>query len=435
MRKRTKYLLAGGVALALAGTAWGMFAARRNKVTEVRIETVRPRDLVASVTASGQVRPHTRVDVSSDITGRITRLAVKEGDVVRQGQFLLEIDPSQYRAAVERAVAAVAASQAQEAQAHANLLQAQRNYDRIAELKRRNPALVADEQLEQLRTAVSVNQALLESARFNVDQARASLRDARSSLAKTEIVAPISGRVTRLNVEQGETAIMGTLNKEAATLLTISDMSDLETPVKVDETDVSRITIGDTAVVQLDAFPDTTFRGRVTEISHSSTKGTGISATTTDQAVDYEVTVRLLSVPPETRPDFSATARIITDTRTHVLAVPIIALTVRADTSGRTGGARLGAEQAGDSAVTYGREVAHPAGTRDVEGVFVVGANNTVTFRPVRVGIAGEQYFEVLSGVRQGERVVSGPLQTIRTLQNGTTVRQMRTETTGDATK
>ena len=138
----------------------------------------------------------------------------------------------------------------------------------------------------------------------------------------------MSGRVTRLNVENGETAIMGTLNKDAATLLTIADMSVLETKVKVDETDVARITLGDSAVIQIDAFPDTTFVGRVVEISNSSVKG-ATGAASADQAIDYEVTIQLLNPPAETRPDFSATAKIITDTRTNVLSIPIIALTVR----------------------------------------------------------------------------------------------------------
>src|SRR3954447_23525683 len=170
----------------------------------------------------------------------------------------------------------------------------------------------------------------------------------------------MSGRITRLNVEEGETAIMGTLNKDAATLLTISDMSLLETKVKVDETDVSRIKIGDSTVVQMDAFPDTTFVGRVSEISNSSvtaaaTGGTGGAA---DQAIDYEVTIQLLNAPPETRPDFSSTAKVITDTRKHVLSIPIIALTVREDS----------ALAVGDTAVGLGK--ARPkkdVGKKDVE--------------------------------------------------------------------
>src|SRR5207247_118064 len=207
-----------------------------------------------------------------------------------------------------------------------SLLQAQKSYERSLEIKKTNAQLISDEQLEQLRTTVDVDQAVFESQNHLVDQNAAQLAQVKSALGKTTIYAPMAGRVTRLNVEGGETAIMGTLNKDAATLLTISDMSVLETKVKVDETDVARIKLGDSAVVQIDAFPDTTFLGKVTKISNSSVK---TAASTTDQAVDYEVTIQLLNVPTETRPDFSATAKIITDSRKSALSIPIIALTVR----------------------------------------------------------------------------------------------------------
>jgi len=415
MKKRTKTIVAVVAVGVIALIGITAAAKGRNKAVEVKIDTVQPRDLVASVTASGQVQPHTKVDVASDITGRITRLAVKEGDVVTKGQFLLEIDPSQYQAAVERTSAAVAGSRAQVEQAKANLDQAKNTYNRTVELKRRNPNLVSQEQIDQLKTAVEVNQAMYDNATHGVAQAQGALRDAQSSLAKTTIVAPISGRVTRLNVEQGETAIMGTLNKDAATLLTISDMSDLETKVKVNETDVAHIKTGDSAEVDIDAFPDTTFRGLVTEISNSALQGAAATSAAgqADQAVNYYVTVRLLNPPPDTRPDFSATAKIITDTRKHTLAIPIIALTVRENTP--MGG--------GDSAQSQGKTPTKQVGKKDVDGVFVVGADNKVTFRPVKVGIAGEQYFEVLSGLKGGEKIVAGTYQAIRELKDGATVR------------
>src|SRR3954464_6915825 len=303
MSKRVKWSVAGGVLLVIVAIG-GLTAMKgKNKAVEVRTEQVQQRDLVASVTASGQVRPRTKVDLSSDITGTIVRLAVKEGQMVKQGQFLLQIDPQQQEAAVQRVAAALASTRAQMAQAEAKPIHPQKSYERTAAIKKTNPQLISDEQLEQLRTAVDVNKALYEASRHQVEQANALLSDARSSLGKTTIYAPMSGRVTRLNVENGETAIMGTLNKDAATLLTISDMSVLETKVKVDETDVARIKIGDSALVQVDAFPDTTFTGRVTKISNSSVKAAA-TGNNTDQAVDYEVTIQLVDTPPETRPDF-----------------------------------------------------------------------------------------------------------------------------------
>jgi len=419
MSKRVKWSVAGGVLLVIVAIG-GLTAMKgKNKPVEVRTEQVQPRDLVASVTASGQVRPQTKVDLSSDITGKIVRLAVKEGQIVTQGQFLLQIDPQQQEAAVQRVEAALASSRAQMAQAQANLLQAEKSYERTAQIKKANPQLISDENLEQLRTSVEVNQALFQAARHQVDQSLAAVRDARSSLGKTTIYAPMSGRVTRLNVENGETAIMGTLNKDAATLLTIADMSVLETKVKVDETDVARISIGDSAVIQIDAFPDTTFIGRVTKISNSAVKTAAQQQQNTDQAVDYEVTIQLVNTPTETRPDFSATAKIITDSRRNSLSIPIIALTVRENEA-------LAKE---DTAVGLGKpKPKKEVGKKDVEGVFVVAADNKVTFRPVKVGIAGEKHFEVLSGLKRGDRIVAGTYQAIRELKDGALIREAKVD-------
>lgn len=416
MGKKAK-LAIGIVAIAGIGSTLAMSLVKRGShATDVRIEAVQKRDLVASVTASGQVRPQTKVDVASDVSGKIIKLAVKEGQMVKTGDFLLQIDPAQAQASVQRAEAAVASTKAQLAQSQANLDQAQRSYDRTAQMKRANPTLVADEQVETLRTSVDVNKAVVESQRHSVDQATAGLSDAKSALAKTTLYAPMAGRVTRLVVEQGETAVPGTFNKDAATLLTISDMSVLETRVKVDETDVARIRLGDSAQVQIDAFPDTTFIGKVTKISNSSVARAAASA---DQAVDYEVTIQLLNAPAETRPDFSATAKVITDKRTSVLAVPIIALTVRENE----------AVQAGDTAVGLGKaRAAKEIGKKDVEGVFVVGADNRVTFRPVKVGIAGEKHFEVTSGLKEGDKIVAGNYQAIRELKDSALVRETKVD-------
>ena len=419
MSKRTKLSVAGLFAAAIIAIAVLTAMRSGTKAVSVRIEPVQRRDLVASVTASGNVTPHTKVDLSSDITGKIVRLAVKEGDIVSKGQFLLQIDPQEAQANVQRAEAALSAAKASAAQAKANLIQAQKSYDRSMEIKKANAQLISDEQIEQLRTTVDVDQAILEAQNHLVDQNSAELAQVRSALGKTTIYAPMAGRVTRLNVEGGETAIMGTLNKDAATLLTISDMSVLETKVKVDETDVARIQVGDSAVVQIDAFPDTTFRGRVTEISNSSVKSSTATQASGDQAVDYEVTIRLLDVPPETRPDFSATAKIVTDSRRNVLSIPIIALTVRENE----------ALQAGDTAVGLGKpKPKKEVGKKDVEGVFVVGSDNKVTFRPVKRGITGEKHFEVLSGLKENERIVAGTYQAIRELKDGAVVKETKTD-------
>jgi HlyD family secretion protein len=420
MTKKVKIGIAGGIGIVvvLVGVLGAM--KRGNKSVEVRVEPVEKRDLIASVTASGQVRPQTKVDVASDVAGKIMRLAVREGQMVCRGDFLVQIDPEQAQAMVSRAEASLAAAQANGAQQRASLIQSERSYERMLNMQKANAQLVSVEQLDQLKTAVDVNKAVVEASVHTVEQARAALRDARSALSKTTLYAPMSGRVTRLVVEQGETAVPGTFNKESATLLTISDMSVLETKVKVDETDVARISIGDSAIVQIDAFPDTTFVGRVSKISNSSVRGVAQQASA-DQAVDYEVTIQLMNAPPETRPDFSATAKVITDTRKSVLSIPIIALTVRENEN----------ITPGDTAVGLGRpKPTIQVGKKDVEGVFIVGADNKVTFRPVKVGIAGEKHFEVVSGLKDGDKIVAGTYQAIRELKDGTLVRAAKVDTT-----
>ena len=418
MSKRKKFTIIG-IALVLLVVVVGTVAAKRGeKAVEVRVEAVEARDLIASVTASGKVQPRTMVDLSADITGRIVSLRVREGDVVTKGQLLLRIDPAQYEAAVQRAEASLASVRAQAAQSRANALQAKRDLARSEEILKANPASITNEQMERLRTQAEITEAVAEASRHSVDQALAGLSDAKNNLTKTTILAPMSGRVTRLNVEEGETAIMGTMNRDAATLLTISDMSVLETRVRVDETDVARVSIGDSTVIQIDAFPDTTFLGRVVQISNSSVRAATGGAGGGDQAVDYEVTIQLVNAPEATRPDFSATAKIITDARRGVTAIPIIALTVREHEE-------IADADAPPVTVVRGKPPVE-VGKRDAEGVFVVGADNKVTFRPVKVGIAGEKYFEVLEGLKPGERIVAGTYQAIRELKDGALVREIQ---------
>ncbi len=424
MSKGMKYGILGVIVIAVAVVLGVAAAKKKNQFTEVRIEAVQKRDLVASVTASGQVSPHTKADLSADITGRIVKLSVKEGDYVKEGDFLLQIDPQTYQAQVAQSEAQVANAQASETQAQANLTQARANFRRQSDIQKSNPNLVSADQMEQLKTAVDVNAALYEAAKHNTEIAVAGVTNAKVLLEKTTIRSPLTGRVTSLIIQNGETAIQGNLNKDAATLMTISDMSVLETKVKVDETDVSRIAVGDSAIIQLDAFPDTTFLGKVVEISNSSVKGT--TTTTGDQAIDYQVTIRLLNPPKDTKPDFSATAKIITDTRKQVLSIPIIALTVREN----EGIPKTDTVQAPGSKTSNGKTV----GKKDVEGVFVVGADNKVTFKPVKVGIAGEKHFEVLSGLADGDKIVGGTYQAIRDLKDGTVVKDSKpadTKTTG----
>ncbi len=421
-----KILIGVGVVVILGAAAAMAFVQGRERGVEVRLEEVARRDLVATVTASGNIRARRAVDISADVMGRVIELNVKEGDDVTRGEVLLRIDPSQLEAAVSRAQASLRQAQAQVAQQEANLIRSQRDFDRSRALWARDSTLVSRQQLEDAETNRDVGQALFEAAEFGVSQARAAVKEAEDNLAKTIIRAPISGKVTRLNVEEGETVVIGTMNNPGSLILTISDLSVVEAVVEVDETDVPEIAPGDSAVIELDAFPNRIFAGRVTEIGNSAivppsqTAGTGQAA-----AIDFEVVITLMDPGVLIRPDLSATADIITAVRENVLSVPIIALTVRepeeeeGDDPAPAG--KEEEEEAGRQQERSGGPLARSQEVRDIEGVFVV-RDGVAHFTPVEVGITGQEYFEVLSGVEPGEIVVAGPYQRIRDLADGDAV-------------
>src|SRR5437667_7339144 len=409
MSKRNKVLVGVGGAVLLVGIILVSASAKRERGAEVRFAKVGRRDLVAAVTSSGKIQPKKKVDISPDIQGRITQIAVHEGDYVTKGQFLLQIDPTIYQSEVQRAQAALATAEALALQARANRDQAQRALGRTKELHAQNPNLVSQEQLEQAQTAFDIAEANLNSATHQVDQARAAVRSASDNLRKTTLLAPMAGRVTRLSVEEGEVAVPGTFSKDVGLLLTISDLSVIQVKVNVDETDVVRLHLGDSVEVTIDAFPDTTFRGRVTKVSNSAILTAAASAPGTNtQAVDYQVEITLTNPPGDVRPDLSATARIVTDTRKQALSIPIIALTVRENKPVST-------ENRPVDTTTARKK-------KETEGVFVVN-KGTATFRPVKVGIAGDEYFEVLDGLKEDETIVAGPYQAIRDLKDGARVR------------
>lgn len=415
MRKKTKLVIAGGAVLAVVAIAVAS-ALRGGEGTAVRIEPVQRRDLVATVTASGWIEPNRKVDVQADIMGRVIELRVVEGQQVQRGAILLRIDPTQYEASVARARAAVNEAAAREAQARANLIQAERQAQRMRTLAQQEN-MVSPQQVEEAETQELVQRQLLEAAKFGVAQARSALAEAEDLLAKTVIRAPMDGVVTRLNVEEGETAIVGTMNNAGSLLLTVADLGAMEAVVRVDETDIPELHVGDSASVQIDAFPRQVFTGRVTEIGHSSVtrpvSGAG-AASSQAQAVDFEVKIRLDNPPPSLRSDLSATADVVTAQRTDVIAVPIIALTVRERTDTRTVPQEEREAQAAAAAAA--------AGAQDEEGVYVVRSGKA-EFVPIQVGIAGQEHFEVLSGLTEADSVVAGPYEAIRNLKDGDAVR------------
>ncbi|HEX8362979.1 MAG TPA: efflux RND transporter periplasmic adaptor subunit [Longimicrobium sp.] len=389
MRKIVTGLLAASLLMVLVVLASGF---GEDEAVEVQTEAIARRDLVSTVPGSGRIEPKRKVDISADISGRVIEVAVEEGEWVDKGDLLLRIDPTRYQAAVYRAEASLAQAQASAEHAEATKIQASREDRRLAEVAGTG-GFVAGADIDRANTQVLTSAAQARGAGFSIEQARAGLSEARDALSKTTITAPMSGRVTRLSIQEGETAVVGTMNNPGSLLLTIADLAEMEAHVLVDETDVPDISVGDRAQVRIDAYDRRAFPGRVVRISNSAFRGGG------QQSAGFKVVVALDRPPGDLRPELSASAEIVVESRTAALAVPVLAVTVRGP-----GGALPAAR------------------TRVAEGVFVLRGSQ-VAFVPVKVGIAGEQHFEVKSGLRAGDRVVAGPYEAIRSLVPGTPVR------------
>ena len=417
MSRGRKILIGVGVAAVVGVLAARAVMAGGEDAVTVRAEDVERRDLVAKVRASGHIEPKRSVDISADISGRIVQLPIEEGQNVSEGDLLLIIDPTQYEAAMRRAEASLAEARAREVQARTEYTQAQRDADRMSQLKERTEDLVTDQEVEQAITVAEVRKSFWEAAEHGVANARAAVSEARDRVDKTVIRAPMTGRITRLSVEKGETAIVGTMNNPGSLLLTVADLSEMEAVIEVDETDVPEISIGDSASVEIDAFPNRRFAGRVTKIGNSSIRPvSSVTSTASDQAIDFEVRISLDEPPEAIRPDLSATANVVTATREDVLAIPIIALTLIDEEDFELLENELTGDGATDESPFAGKDASQ------IEGVYVVEEDGVVRFTPVEIGVTGDNYFEVLDGLDEGQTVVSGSYQAIRELRDGSSV-------------
>ena len=401
---------------------------------QVEVEAVERRDLEALVSASGTIVPQLTVDISADTMGRVTRLAFNEGDRVKRGQFLLEIDPEALRSAVDRGEAALRASRSSQRQlevgvetASVNLELARDNLERQENLWELR--LVSREAYEQAVTDVALRETELRAREVDVAtqierirQEEANLDSARYELTKVTITSPFAGVVTRRNIEEGETVVVGTMNNAGTVLATIADLSVIEAEVEVDETDVPSIELGQTAEVTIDALPDRSFTGIVTEIGNSPIQAAQGAGT---QATIFKVVVTLDDEIPSVRPGFTCTADITTAVRSDSLAIPIQATTVREvviDASGNV--VRVDTEPRGRGVEPAVSAAERPAEGSDeeLEGVFVARQGRAV-FVPVDTGIAGERYFEALAGVEAGDLVITGPFSEVRNLEDGDSIR------------
>jgi HlyD family secretion protein len=432
--KRKTALIGGGLVLLAAIGIGARLWLTSDPAIVVTTEPVRTRDLEAIVSASGKIQPRRLVNISADTAGRVVNLAVNEGDRVAKGQFLLQIDPKSLRTRVDSGTASLEAAQAS--------LEQQRQAVQTARLQHEQAQIVLARQQELWKQGLTTREALdkaanderasqsglqerekqasAQAARLN--QERAALESARYDLSKVRIESPIDGIVTRRNIQEGETAVIGTMNNAGTVLLTLADMSVIQAEVEVDETSIPHVNTGQTALVTIDAFPDQTFQGRVTEIGNSPIQTTGTTAGSR-QATNFKVVITLEGDIPDVRPGFTCTADITTATRHSVAAVPIPAVAVREliyDADGHiVRQPRDPGKKETANAVDEAVPELLPGQTRkETEGVFVI-REGKAEFVPIRMGIAGDRYFEVLSGIGVGDEVITGPYNSVRGLTDG----------------
>ena len=431
-------IVAGVVVVAIAGAAGGgYYLFNRPEVLTARAEEIRARDLEEVVSASGKIQPKRQVNISANTMGKVTRVAVEEGQRVESGQFLLEIDPRSLAGQLQRGEAGVAAAQSGLRQARTVVEQAEANLNLARLQLKRNEELWEDglttrENLERAQNDVKVRTAELASRTQDLEtreqqiiQEQAGLETTRYNLSQIVISAPMDGIITRRNIEEGETAVVGTMNNAGTVLLTIADMSVIEAEVEVDETDIPTVSLGQEATITIDAVPDRTFRGLVTEIGNSPIQ---TSAQGTQQgATNFKVVITINDDVPDVRPGFTCTAEIVTALRTAAVAVPIQAMTVREmlfDASGQMLREPAQPKERRGNTVEFTVSAAEPppGHTRiETEGVFVARGGRAI-FMPITVGIAGEQHFEVLSGLTVGEQVITGPFSSVRQMSDMETI-------------
>ena len=395
-RRRKKPLIILVVLLIVAVVVVANMRSKREKTVKVTIDKVQKRDLTSVISASGEVKPKKNINISAQVPGRIIKIGVVEGQEVKAGDFLLKLDSTQYEAIADRDQNFIRAANADLIQAGARL---QREKTSLARQKKLfADDLISQDQLEAAQAQYDVSDAQVNAIQFQIKQAEASLKSTLDNLSKTTYNSPIDGIITSLRVEEGEVAIIGTMNNPGTVLLTIADLSVMEVEVEVDETDVVGVALGQTAKIRVDAFPDTVFEGKVTEIGSSALQQS-TSGLSTQESKDFKVVVTLENPSEKLKPGLSASADIVVAEKTQALSVPISSLVLRDKP-----------------------EDAKDAAAKEEEGVFVVEASRT-KFVPVGKGITGGMMIEITSGLTEGQELVTGPYASLRELKDGTLVK------------
>jgi HlyD family secretion protein len=393
-QRRKKWIIIAGVILVIVIIIFFNLRAQREKATKVTVETVKSHDLTSIVSASGEVKPKKNVNLSAHIPGRIVKIGVEEGQRVKAGDFLLKLDSIQYEANADRDRALIRSFKADLIQANARLKKDESAYKRQRTLFAEK--LLSREQLEAARAQYEISKAQYESILYQIKQAEASLQSTLDNLSKTVYNAPIDGIITSLRVEEGEVAMIGTMNNPGTILMTIADLSVMEVEVEVDETDVIDINFDHPAEIRIDALPEQTIIGKVTEIGSSALQ----KMTATEESKDFKVVITLENPPKGLKPGLSASADIITAEKKNVLAVPISSLVLREKKE----------------------EEEEKEKDEQEEGVYVV-EESRVKFYPVKKGIMGEMMIEIVSGLAEGQEIVVGPYNSLRQLRDDSLIK------------
>jgi HlyD family secretion protein len=421
MRSRKRIIWGVAIALVLAiGVGIAVLRDRRSKVA-VQTQKVARRDLVSIVSASGEVKPKRFVNISANVSGRITRLRVKEGEAVKAGQLLATIDSTRFEAETRQAEAGLQAARSDLDRAHADLEATRLQYERVKRMAA--DQLVSDQAMEQADADLKVKRALVEAQRRRITQFEAALASNQDTLEKATVPSPMDGVVTSLPKEEGE-VVIGAQSFQPTVIMTVADLSVMEVEVLVDETDIRNVKLGQRAEVRVDALEGVKIKGEVTEIGSSAIpRGSGSAAgqgstNTGNQAKDFRVVVTLDQPPANLRPGLNATADITTDRKADVLAIPIQAVVVRElGKDGKVVDPNTDEPAPGSPDASAPR----PKG-EEKEGVFVA-SNGLATFKPVKTGIVGETEIEIVSGLSAGDEIVTGSYKTLRTLKDSAKIK------------
>ncbi len=401
MSKAWKIVLIAGAVVVLL-LVYGWVSARDRRIPRVTTARAELEDMVSKVTANGKIQAEKRVELSAVVMGQIVNLAVRDGDLVKKNDFLLQIDRNQAVAGEAGSAAALAGSLAALDSARATLEQARRDAERAG--RNYEAKILPEADHQRAKAALETAEADFQVAQRRVEQNRANLSASRDTLSKTTVRSPIDGLVTNLPVKEGEVTVIGTMNNPGTQLMTISDMSTVEAVLMVDETDVPNVQVGQKAVLSIEAYPERGFEGLVTQVENSPISRTDSELQgliTTSDAINFKVRVKLLRPPEKVRPGFSVTADVITGSKSRVLAIPLAAIVVRDSPKGeKTAAGRIKTES----------------------GVYVL-TDGKAKFLPVQLGLAGELKVEVTGGLPSGQEIVTGPFKTLRALKEGDRVK------------